>query len=74
MTYMTQYNQAKPSWRVKPSKTCFSNEAHGKTGWVQLRLVTPKLPAAYVSSMTIRLELLGRGLAYFDEFECRPVA
>ena len=55
------------------SKTLFSNAAQGKTGWVRLVLRTPKLPRDYVSLMNVRLELIGRGIAYFDEFEFRKI-
>ena len=71
MNYQVQRNQAKPSFRVTTSKTHYSNAAEGKTGWVKLVLTTPRMPDAYVSTLRIAMELVGRGIAYFDEFECR---
>jgi hypothetical protein len=67
--YVVQYDQAKPTFRTETSKTFFSNEVRGKTGWVKLQLLTPEMPEEYICTMNVRMELIGRGLAYFDEFE-----
>ncbi|MFA6294302.1 MAG: hypothetical protein WC637_21095, partial [Victivallales bacterium] len=72
--YLSQYNQAKPSWRVERSPVFLSNKISGKTGWRQLVLRTPKLPGPYTCTMNISLELHGCGTCYFDEFEFRPTS
>ena len=71
MKYQVQRHQATPRFRVTTSKAHYSNVARGKTGWVKLTLTTPRLPDGYVSTFRIAMELIGRGIAYFDEFQCR---
>lgn len=60
-------------FRVRRSRVLHSPPLHGRTPWTRLVVTTPPMPRTYVSLLDIRLELLGRGLGWFDEFRCRPL-